>query len=308
MYRYDLDFRNQIKARLLGKAVIQIVRESTLAPEDFLTSDGRPRRQLQDPATLAWNLSTTTFFKCEGRPWQLANVRPHVCYVGLTYKRDDTDPDPKNVCCGAQMFLNSGDGVVFRGAMGPWYVETEKSYHLSEEESGRLVHEIIEAYKRKRGQAPAELFLHGRTKFSEEEWRGFRSAVPASTNVVGVKINGSSELKLYRGGTHPVIRGTAYLLTDRKAFLWSAGYTPRLRTYPGFEVPNALKIEIQKGDADLMVVLADVLALTKLNYNACIFADSKPVTLRFADQVGDILTAAPRAGTSDLPLPFRYYI
>lgn len=45
--------------------------------------------------------------------------------------------------------------------------------------------------------------------------------------------------------------------------------------------------------------MADVLALTKLNYNISIFGDGLPVTLRFADSVGEILTAARRKG--DLP-------
>jgi hypothetical protein len=92
-----------------------------------------------------------------------------------------------------------------------------------------------------------------------------------------------------------------------QAFLWTKGFTPRLQTYPGREVPNPLSIEISQGEADISQVLLDVLALTKLNYNACIFADGEPVTLRFADSVGEILTAAPRLETLP-PLPFRYYI
>jgi hypothetical protein len=53
--------------------------------------------------------------------------------------------------------------------------------------------------------------------------------------------------------------------------------------------------------------LQDVLGLTKLNYNACIFADGEPVTLKFADRVGEILTAGP-IGTDTPPLPFKFYI
>lgn len=34
-----------------------------------------------------------------------------------------------------------------------------------------------------------------------------------------------------------------------------------------------------------------VLALTKLNYNACIYGDGQPVALSFADAVGEIVTA-----------------
>ena len=64
-------------------------------------------------------------------------------------------------------------------------------------------------------------------------------------------------------------------------------------------------------------VLAQVLALTKLNFklmpvilnvqsdNACIYGDGEPVTLKFADAVGEILTAGPVSGA---PLPFRLYI
>ncbi len=46
--------------------------------------------------------------------------------------------------------------------------------------------------------------------------------------------------------------------------------------------------------------------LTKLNFNTRIFGDGFPVTLRFADDVGEILTAIPEV--SSKPLPFRHYI
>src|ERR1035441_6984719 len=51
------------------------------------------------------------------------------------------------------------------------------------------------------------------------------------------------------------------------------GWTPRIQTYPGREVPNPLIIEISKGEADINVVVRDILSLTKLNYNTCIFGD-----------------------------------
>jgi hypothetical protein len=88
--------------------------------------------------------------------------------------------------------------------------------------------------------------------------------------------------------------------------LWTRGFAPRLLTYPGREVPNPLRVEICRGQAPIHTVLADILALTKLNYNSCIFADGVPVTLRFADAIGEILTAGPVQRTP--PLPFRHYI
>ena len=72
------------------------------------------------------------------------------------------------------------------------------------------------------------------------------------------------------------------------------------------EVPQQM-VEMNRGDGDLMTIMRDVLALTKINYNACDFASGLPVTLKFADRVGEILTASPR-GLEAPPMPFRFYI
>ena len=304
MYRYQRNFHHQIKARLLDtKAVVQIVRETTLAPRE---DDVKGGRALEDPATVAWNLSTTAFFKASGKPWKQARVRPGVCYVGLVFKLDETDPGGGNACCGAQMFLDSGDGLVFRGAVGPWYSEERNEFHLSRDRAAELMGLVVDSYVNSHGTVPKELFIHGRKRFEDAEWAGFQSAVPESTNLVGVRIAPSSRLKLYTSREMPVLRGTAFRVTDRWGFLWTKGFTPRLRTYPGWEVPNPLVVDIHRGGADLRAVMEDVMCLTKVNFNACVFSDGLPVTLEFADAVGEILTAAP---VGDLPsLPFRHYI
>ena len=167
---------------------------------------------------------------------------------------------------------------------------------------------VVEAYRKHHGgAAPKELFIHGKTKFSVEEWEGFKETVPPETTVVCVRIREDFSLKLLRHGNMTVPRGLGWVKSPRRAFLWTKGFVPRLQTYAGREVPKPLSIEISRGDADIEQVMADVLSLTKLNYNACIYGDGVPVTLRFADAVGEILTAAPRR--NDLPpLPFRYYI
>jgi hypothetical protein len=307
IYRLELNFHHQLKAKLLDqKAVVQIVRETTLTPNEFVDEKGRLVRTPQDAATVAWNLCTTAFFKSSGKPWRLAEVRPGVCYVGLVFKKDDTASVGANACCGAQMFLDSGDGVVFRGAVGPWYSEADKSFHLSKEKAGELMALVVEAYQDMHGVPPAELFIHGKARFSDDEWEGFSSAVPAQTRLVGVRIRPTNELKLFRLGKTAVQRGTAFLAGKRYGYLWTKGFIARIATYPGWEVPNPLLVEIHRGEADLLQVMADVLGLTKINFNACVFADGLPVTLKFADAVGDILTAAP---VGDLPpLPFRHYI
>lgn len=304
IYAYELDFHNQLKARILDKgAVVQIVRETSLAD----ISDGaETKRRLQDQATLAWNLCTTSFFKAGGRPWKLGNVRDGVCYIGVIFKKDAADPSGVNACCGAQMFLDSGDGLVFKGALGKWSSET-KSFHLSRADAKELISSVLAEYKRSGGKLPNEVFLHAKTRFNDEEWEGFREGLPEDgIKLVGVRISRSNDVKAYRMGSSPILRGTWLKVSERRGYLWTAGYVPRLGTYAGREVPNPLSIEITRGDSDISQVMADVMGLTKVNFNACIYGDGLPVTLRFADSVGEILTAGP---TGELPpLPFRHYI
>lgn len=74
----------------------------------------------------------------------------------------------------------------------------------------------------------------------------------------------------------------------------------------GLEVPSPLEIIITRGIEDVEVVCRDILSLTKLNYNACIYGDGVPVTLKFADSIGEILTAGKDLNVGILT--FKHYI
>ena len=307
-YQYDLHFHNQLKAKLLEKEIpTQIIRESTIAHKEVLNQAGKPLRKLDgQESAIAWNLSTATFYKIGGRPWKINAIRKGVCYIGIVFKKHERDKDPNAACCAAQMFLDSGDGIVFKGAIGPWRTEREGEFHLRQKAAKELVEKAIKAYKNDHGTFPKELFLHGKVRFNNEEWIGFKEAVPSETNLVGVQIKNAFDLKLYKKTKYPTLRGLAYIRDDNSAYLWTRGFVPRLQDYIGREVPNPLYINICKGEASIEIVLNDIMALTKLNYNSCIFADGLPVTLRFADAVGEILTAGPKGDIN--PLPFKYYI
>jgi len=304
-YLYKLDFHNQLKARLIkNRAVTQVIRESTLVGE----IEGVSKRRMQDAASIAWNISVSSFYKAGGRPWRLGRIRDGVCYVGLVFKIDDRGPDKSYACCGAQMFLSNGEGMVFKGTPGPWYSPSTREFHLSKEQAAELGNRIIKAYTAEVGCAPSELFIHGRTRFNDEEWSGFESAIPKSTRAAGIRISRTDEFKLFRPGRMPVIRGTLVIQSETVGYLWTSGFVPELDTYPGWEVPNPLRLERCRGNASITTIAEDVFQLTKLNFNACIYGDGMPVTLRFADAIGEILTAAPSSDIPEMPLSFRHYI
>jgi len=128
---------------------------------------------------------------------------------------------------------------------------------------------------------------------------------------VGVVIKSSNKLKLFRevekqDCKYGSLRGLGLIVSQYEGFIWTKGFVPRLNTSTSLEIPNPLRIQIVRGEAKIYQVLQDILALTKLNYNACIYGDGLPVTLRFSDQIGSILTAV-----DDLEnelLQFKYYI
>lgn len=124
---------------------------------------------------------------------------------------------------------------------------------------------------------------------------------------MGVQIaEARDDLKLFRPGDYPVIRGTALQVGERHAFLWTAGYAPRLDTYMGPETPNPISVKVLRGECPIETVLSDVLGLTKINFNSCLHNDRLPVTIRFANAVGDVLISAPM--DSEPKLPFKFYI
>lgn len=133
---------------------------------------------------------------------------------------------------------------------------------------------------------------------------------PAQTTIVGVRIRETlGEVKLFRDGDYPVLRGTAMILDDRNAYLWTNGFLPRLDTYIGPETPNPLFITVLRSTGNMPAienVLTDIMGLTKINYNACNYSDGLPVTVRFADKVGDILTMGSAKDAQRQP--FKFYV
>lgn len=313
MYETDSDFHDQMKARILSEKIqapIQIMIEETLL---FRAKDGTPYDD-DMKAHLLWTQSTSTYYKLGYLPWKLHDVRPGVCYIGLVFKTLQNYQKRKGyACCAAQMFLDSGDGMVFRGNIGPWLSKDERTYHLNRQAAEELITKAVGAYFESVGVYPEELFIHGRTQFTDEEWQGFCAAIVdhPETNLVGVTINDIDGLRLFKDSNskpnrYGILRGTALVVDSSSGYLWTKGYIPRLETANHMEIARPLKVSIARGNCDIDIVMRDILCLTKLNYNACIYGDGLPVTLRFSDQIGNILTAL-----KDVNWParqFKYYI
>lgn len=302
-YQYSVDFRRQLKAKAMEYGIpIQILRESTLKPDDGFEFGDRGLTPLSDRA---WNLTTALYYKAGGKPWRLASAREGVCYLGIAFRL--AEENKSTACCAAQMFLDSGDGIVFLGDYGPWYSQENKQFHLTGDAAHNLLSGILRTYQDLDGKPLKEIFLHSRSSISDEEFAGYQKACPPGVSLFGVRIRPETRgFRLFRTGRRPVLRGTFVQDSDRSGFLWANGFKLRLMTYDGWEVPVPLRIDIQHGNADIVQVAKDILSLTKLNYNTCKLGESQPVTVHFSDAVGEILVNNPR--TRKAQHSFKYYI
>jgi hypothetical protein len=305
VYRYAPDFHSQLKARVMQYGIpIQIVRESTLrlGPRMSLRERG-----LTPLADRAWNLGLALYYKAGGKPWRLMTAREGVCYLGLAYKKRDPKDHGRTAVAAAQMFLDSGDGIVFLGETGPWFSPERKQCHLSSDAAARLLAGALTTYQDQGGGVLNEIFLHCRSDIDLDAFEGFQSACPPGVKLVGVRVrHGRTGTRLYRDGRWPVLRGTTWFTSSKQCLLWGTGYKPRLETYDGWDVPVPLQVDIQHGDADIATVASDILGLTKLNYNACKIGDATPVTITFSNDVGEILVSNP--GVTSYRPQFRFYI
>lgn len=304
-YEMSVDFRRQLKARGMEFNIpIQIVRESTLR---IGAATEENERGLTPESDRAWNLWTTLYYKAGGKPWRLSTARDGVCYVGLAFRKTDDAQKQGSACCAAQMFLDTGDGIVFKGEYGPWYSPERKQFHLSKESAHHLLTGVLKAYEEQGGQKLSEIFLHSRSTIDADEFKGYREACPEGVRVVGVRVRTDIDgVKMFRRGDWPVLRGTFWKLNPNSAFLWASGFKPTVLSYDGWEVPNPLRIDIQHGEADIEQVAKDIFGLTKLNYNTCKLGDAMPVTVGFSDAVGEILISNPKV--QKISPSFKFYI
>jgi hypothetical protein len=262
-----------------------------------LTADdggGRGSRKSQDPATRAWNITTALYHKAGGIPWRLRHVDPGVCFVGVSFYRELHGPTPRLRTSMAQTFTASGDGYVLRGATFDWNErEHGNSPHLDFAASQSLVRDVLDRYKRQnRGSLPTRLVVHKRSRFWKDELEGFQSGAEQVPQVDLVAL-GERGIRFFRPGDFPPLRGTYVKFSDQNFLLYTTGFVPFLRTYPGARIPQPAEVLEHFGDSPWDRVLSELLSLTKLNWNSADFAARYPVTLAFSSRVGEILAEVP---------------
>ncbi len=290
------NLRRGLKAECMQFGIpTQLVWPRTVELVDNSTSSGKSK--VQDIATRAWNFMTALYHKAGGTPWRLANVEPGTCFIGISFYRETSQQNTHLRTAMAQTFTSAGDGYVLRGNTFEW--NDFRSPHLDIKSAASLIHDVLNLYQRQnRGMIPSRLVVHKSSKFWDEELAGFKEACKSIPRKDFVSI-GQRGIQFYRTGEYPALRGTFIKFSDTNFLLYTVGYIPFLRTYPGARVPQPLEILEHIGDSPWHFILQEILGLTKMNWNTADFACSEPITLAFSHRVGQILAELPER------LPFR---
>ncbi|MGI6387985.1 MAG: hypothetical protein ACOX2W_12870 [Desulfomonilia bacterium] len=155
---------------------------------------------------------------------------PHVdgvCYIGIAYKLGESKSN--SACCAAQMFLDTGDGIVFLGDDKPIYSPWKKQFTLTDDAAEKLLRGVLDTYKNLDGRPLKEIFIHCRSEINIEQWIGYQKACPDNCKLVGVRVrperNGP---RLYRIVQRPVLRGTFWKVNERSGYLYCSGFKPRI--------------------------------------------------------------------------------
>ena len=78
-------------------------------------------------------------------------------------------------------------------------------------------------------------------------------------------------------------------LDDQRHILYTRGSVPFYGTYPGMNIPSPLPFRLVETESSPEDLADEILALTKMNWNQTQLDARQPITLRNADQVGEIL-------------------
>jgi hypothetical protein len=289
-------FHNALKAHAMrSQLTTQLVWESTLEGS----------RRLQDPATVAWNICTALYYKADNMPWELKFNSPRTCFVGISFYRESDDPNAATRTALAQAFSDTGEGLVLKGDRVTWDREKDRKPHLTRVAAERLLKEALALYSQHHDGPPKRVVLHKTSRFWPEELEGFRAGLGTihSHDFLALERRGIRFLRL---GHEPPLRGTMIELGYRNYLLYTQGYVPFLRCYPGPRIPNPLEIVEHHGDSAADVVCTELLALTKLNWNSSAFASGDPVTIKFARGIGSIMKEMP-SGVEPLS-KYKYYM
>lgn len=295
----ELLFRNfyrALKARCMGlsnPAPIQVIRRHTYDDAAATQSEG----------TRAWHLAVSLLYKSGQIPWQPDRLDERTCFAGVSFhnlKRQSGDVVYASL---AQAYSSRYEPFALKGADIPRDQQINRQPYLKRKEARTLAERLVAEYETQTGAKPARVVLHKTSRFQAEEEQGFREALLSEVPACELVWVGPTGFRLLRKGMIEPFRGTL-CLAGEDTFLFTNGFVPWWREYPGPHIPAPLQIG-SATKTDMAERAVEILTLSKMNWNSADGVASLPITLSFAQKVGTVMTEMD--GPNPNPL-YRFYM
>jgi hypothetical protein len=307
-----LNFRGLLKAKAMSRRFpVQLLLPVTYGAKGKRSIVGAApgtyqQQDTQDEATRAWNFFVALIYKAGITPWRLVreNADFESCFVGISFYR--TIDSTRMMTSMAQVFNERGDGMIIRGEPVE-LTKDDPQPHLGDQDAQNLLSHALKKYREEHRHLPARAVIHKTSAFNKAELAGFMRAVKEQqVELMDFISIAKSGIRLFRHGKYPPLRGTYLSLDSENHLLYTRGSCEFYETYTGMYVPRALHFKIAMQDTGAEKLAAEILALTKLNWNSTQFDGSLPITLRAARRVGDVLRYVP--DSQEPRVQYSYYI
>lgn len=106
-------------------------------------------------------------------------------------------------------------------------------------QAANLAEKVLAQYRELSGGSPLRIVLHKTSKFNEAELAGFKVALRNIPIVEPINM-APSMFRLVQFGAYPPRRGTLCQINNTSTYLFTSGYMPEWKTYPGPHIPTPL--------------------------------------------------------------------
>jgi hypothetical protein len=188
----------------------------------------------------------------------------------------------------------------------PEFFDKRKNPYLTYEDAYKVALGITNLTKSTSADRIDRVVVHKRTRFTENEVRGFTEGLRScgiklvdlielqeAENFSLIRYNYMRKSDDFSPAMFPVWRGLCLPIGDEKALLYTHGAAPSIRdrreyTQGGKGLPTPMRIVRHSGSSSLEVLGREILGLTKMNLNNGDLYSHLPATIESANKIAAI--------------------
>ena len=260
-----------------------------------------------------WWLSLALYVKGMRTPWVLDGLEEDTAYVGLGFSIDRNAGKGAHVVLGcSHIYSARGEGLQYRLSKVENPVIRRGNPFMSRDDARRTGETIRQLFFDARMKLPKRVVLHKPTAFLKDEREGLLDGLGGVESIDMVEIQTDHALRyvasVMRNGkpdedNYPVRRGTVLKLDDFTALLWVHGATaavnPNWKYFQGKRrIPAPLTLRRYAGRTPLDQLAAEILGLSKMNWNTFDLYTKMPATLQSSGEIARIGALLQRFGSA----------